>query len=121
MAEAAVRRLLPKDEHVSVLRSHCRCASLAAQSNDFNLFNLNRYRCLSQIVMAWIGGVVGIVGLSKLTSKTPPTQSVPGVHRHSAFSRMILVSVPVASGSNGMEDLFKQYPELQSALVSMLR
>merc|ERR1711865_676219 len=83
MAEAAVRRLLPKDEH---------------------------------IVMAWIGGVVGIVGLSKLTSKTPPTQSVPGVHRHSAFSRMILVSVPVASGSNGMEDLFKQYPELQSAL-----
>merc|ERR1711865_254207 len=66
MAEAAVRRLLPKDEH---------------------------------IVMAWIGGVVGIVGLSKLTSKTPPTQSVP-----------------VASGSNGMEDLFKQYPELQSAL-----
>merc|ERR1712086_532844 len=66
MAEAAVRRLLPKDEH---------------------------------IVMAWIGGVVGIVGLSKLTSKTPPTQSVP-----------------VASGSNGMEDLFKQYPGLQSAL-----
>merc|ERR1712086_210084 len=65
MAEAAVRRLLPKDEH---------------------------------IVMAWIGGVVGIVGLSKLTSKTPPQ------------------SVPVASGSSGMEDLFKQYPELQSAL-----
>ena len=72
--------------------------------------------------MAWIGGVVGLVGLSKLTSKTPPTQSVQGVHRHSAFSRVILVSVPVAKpGESGMEDLFKSYPELQSALVSMLR
>jgi len=66
MAEAAVRRLLPKDEH---------------------------------IVMAWIGSVVGLVGVSKLTSKKAP--EVP-----------VVKAARGASEFGGLEDI----PELAEAL-----
>merc|ERR1711865_430267 len=66
MAEAAVRRLLPKDEH---------------------------------IVMAWIGSVVGLVGVSKLTSKKAP--EVP-----------VVKAARAASEFGGLEDI----PELAEAL-----
>lgn len=60
MAEAAIRKFLPKDEH---------------------------------IVMAWIGSVVGLVGLKKITSKKAPEDTTKKAS---------------PSGDNGLGEIFNQ-------------